>query len=317
MNFKCDQCNYATVIKSNFTRHQKSFAHTQLPFNGKLLSSDDQINDKLYKCDCGKTFSHQSGLSRHKKECKNITNTKKLELEVEKLKSELTNYKTLIDKQYEMTQNYKTMCDKLIDFVKTNKPTVNNNYISVKNYVQQNFPDAPALEGVKDYAKLTFEDNDLIDTLIYNYENEILHRYLGKFIIGYYKKDDPSEQSLWTSDVSRLTYVIKELLESNKSIWSHDFKGVKVKLCIVNPLLRYIRKCIDDYWIVNLDHMKSLDTKELVKLQEKFISLQKIKKDIGNEMIANNIIRFIAPHFYMEKRDLDCLETNETFIEYD
>ena len=46
-----------------------------------------------------------------------------------------------------------------------------------------------------------------MDTLVYNYENKNLHKYLGDFIIGHYKKDNPSEQSMWSSDVSRLTYL--------------------------------------------------------------------------------------------------------------
>ncbi|QKF94867.1 zinc finger C2H2-type protein [Fadolivirus algeromassiliense] len=306
MKYICDHCSYSSNDKSNYNRHIKSETHIHLAKNAKKLAKNANIkrpSNQNYSCGCGKAFSHQSSLSRHQNNCTgtNIQNQMTL----------------LIDTVNQLKKQNENLQKQLHTFVKNNKPTINNNYISVKNYVQQNFPDAPALEGPKDYAKLTFEDNDLIDSLIYNYENEILHSYLGKFIIGYYKKDNPSEQSLWTSDVSRLTYIIKELLESNKSIWSHDFKGVKVKLCIVNPLLKYIRKCIDDYWINNLDCMKSLDTKELVKLQEKFISLQKIKQDIGNELIANNIIRFIAPHFYMEKKDLEGIEMNELFIESD
>ncbi|QKF94860.1 zinc finger C2H2-type protein [Fadolivirus algeromassiliense] len=308
-DYKCKDCTYKTRDKSNYARHLKAKSHQPLIVSTQVVTLSTQKsvkNKKNYMCDiCNNGFTTRQALSRHKS--KYCTGKKD---DVNELKEELSNVKN------EMKE-YKNIIDKLLNYIQTNKPTVNNNYISVKNYVQQNFPNAPALEGPKDYAKLAFEDNDLIDSLIYNYQNEILHKYLGKFIISYYKKDDPSEQSLWASDVSRLTYVIKELLESNKSIWSHDFKGVKVKICIVNPLLRYIRKCIDDYWISNVDNMKSLDTKELVKLQEKFIALQKIKQDIGNELIANNIVRYIAPHFYMKKNDPEYVETNEMFIDMD
>ncbi|QKF94830.1 hypothetical protein QKU48_gp1372 [Fadolivirus algeromassiliense] len=314
MKFVCGSCNYETDDKSNFNKHTKSNAHKSLlaKHANKLAGN---ANEKLpsknsISCGCGKSFSHQSSLSRHQLKCNGINMQNQMTVLIDTVHE--------IKKQNDALRKQNLNLQKqLHTFVKNNKPTINNNYFSVKNYVQQNFPNAPALEGPKDYEKLTFEDNDLIDSLIYNYENEILHRYLGKFIISYYKKDDPSEQSLWTSDVSRLTYIIKELLESNKSIWSHDFKGVKVKMCIINPLLKYIRKCIDDYWIVNLDNMKSLDTKELVKLQEKFIALQKIKQDIGNEVIANNIIRYVAPHFYMEKKDTTLEEFVDMFIDSD
>ena len=298
MKYTCDQCKYQTPDKSNYNRHMKSVAHNELlASNAKKFA--DNANDKrlvnnIYSCTCGKVFAHQSSLSRHKISCNNINLSNQVELLVDKIEEIKKEFK----KENESLKN------QLLDYVKNNKQTVNNNYVSVKNYVQQNFPNAPALEGIKEYDKLTFEDNDLIDTLISNYNYDTLHTYLGKFIVGYYKKDDPAEQSLWTSDVSRLTYIIKELLENNKSIWSHDFKGIKVKLCIVLPLLKYIRKCIDEYWVNNLDNMKYIETNKLVELQEKFITLQKIKKDISNDIIANDIVRSIAPYFSMDKKNI-------------
>jgi hypothetical protein len=206
-------------------------------------------------------------------------------------------------------------------------PTYN---ISVKKYIQKNYSDAPALGKLElsDYAMLTYEpevskksgkkkkvtDNDsnedmddvmnnkLIQILIYNYNNNTLHKFFGDFIVKNYKKEDPSQQAIWNSDVSRLTYIIKELLYNNiESRWSSDFKGVKTKNYIITPLLKYIRKCIDEYWIRSVDSFKELDTKSLETLQMDLIILQKIKKEIDNHTLADDIVKFIAPEFYMSK----------------
>ncbi|QKF93991.1 zinc finger C2H2-type protein [Fadolivirus algeromassiliense] len=307
MKYECKECKYVSFDKSNYNKHMKSKSH-----NNNISDSIQHVSrlPSKFNCqDCGEKFAYSSGYYRHRKSrCPNIKKdfndeqlkTEKLELEVERLKFELNK-----------------MNSQLLKYVSQNKPTntTNNTYnISVKNYIQQNYSDAPALEGITDYSKLTFEDNEFIETLAYNYNNNTLHKYLGDFIVGYYSKENPSEQSLWNSDVSRLTYIIKELLANNQSNWNHDFKGVKVKSYVINPLLKYIRKCINDYLMTHIDRIKSGDI-EAIRLQEIYIAIHRIKLIIDNSMLADDIVRYIAPKFYMDKRDLISDQNNDLFID--
>jgi hypothetical protein len=79
----------------------------------------------------------------------------------------------------------------------TNNTNNTTNYnLSVKNYIQKKYPNAPALKGVTDYSQLLYKNYTLMDTLVYNYENNNLHKYIGNFIIKCYKKDNPAEQSM-------------------------------------------------------------------------------------------------------------------------
>jgi hypothetical protein len=200
------------------------------------------------------------------------------------------------------------MIDNLLNHVKNNKSITNNGNIynvSVKNYVQQNYPDAPPLEELHDYSSIKYalEYDDFIDTIVYNYNHSCLHKYFGDFIIKYYKKDDPSKQSMWSSDTARLTYIIKELLSNKGSIWNHDYKGVKTKNYIITPLLEYIKEYIDEYWIKNIDMFKSSDLEQLNKFNKIYQTIYKIRKDIENEVLSNDIVRYIAPHFYMSKKN--------------
>ena len=146
-------------------------------------------------------------------------------------------------------------------------------------------------------------DDDFISTLSYNYNNNALHKYIGDFIIKYYKKDNPSQQSMWTSDMSRLTYVIKELLSTNESIWNRDYKGIKTKKYVIDPILKYIKDYIDDYCVKNLDKFKNLSINKAIQLQRIYVSVYQLKKDIDSEIIANNIIKYISPHFYMDRHE--------------
>ena len=74
-------------------------------------------------------------------------------------KTEINKLKTENDKLKDLVNKYEEMNNKLFDYVKNNKSIVNNTYhISVKNYVQQNYPNAPVLKGLNDYAKIKYDD---------------------------------------------------------------------------------------------------------------------------------------------------------------
>lgn len=213
-------------------------------------------------------------------------------MQIESLQHQLTQQNQLSQPTQIVQQN---QLNQIIQNPKTYK-------ISIKNYVQQKYPNAPPLKELDDYNTISYEDDDFIEVLTYNYDNSILPKYLGDFIIKYYKKDNPAEQSIWASDTSRLTYLIKELLANKKSIWNHDYKGIRTKDCIINPLLNHIKKCIDDYWMAKIDIYKRSKITELNKLTKTYNSIYQIKKDIESDVLANSIIRYIAPHFCMDKK---------------
>ena len=140
---------------------------------------------------------------------------------------------------------------------------------------------------------------------------------MTKFIVSYYKKEDPSEQSIWSSDVSRLTYIIKEFLDSKKSVWNHDYKGIKVKFSIINPILQHIKTKIEEYWINNIKKITKAKVNELEKYNMIYITLVKIKKDIKNDVLSYEILKFIAPYFSMDKKNIIDDITVDLFIDDD
>lgn len=305
MKYLCDECDYGTNNKSNFNRHLKTIHEPAK----ELLSCEK----------CNQVFSHQSSLSRHENyRCHTIRS------ELDIIKAQFTEYQIAIKaKEMELENKYlkeknndlSNEVTELKSIIETKKDKVYN--ISVKNYVQQNYPDAPPLIALKEYEPLLYEYNedseesedneeidvnknnvdDLASNLIYNFNNSCLDKYLGEFIVKYYKKDDPSKQSLWSSDTSRLTYIIKELLSNNKTIWSHDHKGIKVKEYIINPLLKYIKNYIDEYWVTHIDNFKKFDNKIIIKHQMNYLVLYQIKKEIENNVLSSDIVRYISPHF--------------------
>lgn len=337
MKYQCDVCDYETHDKSNFNKHNKSDTHI------KTVDYIEANPPPKYVCECGNNYSSRQNLSRHRlyycKQSKeinvpsNTADVEKLELTIQLLKKDIEITKVLAqkEKEIEIAQTeiklQKQHIEALNDYIKRDKPTNNNNYnISVKNYIQQNYPNAPALEGIQDYAKLTYDpdtetEDDLLEQIVYNYNHSNLHKYLGNFIIECYKKDDPTQQSLWSSDVSRLTYIIKELLANNKTMWNHDYKGIKIKQYIIEPLLKYIVKNIDKY-IKNTDNyaqasrkVKEIDIDMLVHTTKMRTILIKIKTDELTDL-SNNINKYIAPFFSVNKQESTCtIDKNDQISE--
>lgn len=282
--FNCNTCLYGTNHKSNYNRHMKSEKHTKkVEAKEELLKVDGIHEDTdLIKCPhCGLTYLRKSSLTRHI----NICGNRKLEEErkLDKLEMQIK----IRDAQIELL---KEACK--------NKPT-NNTYISVRNFVQQNYSDAPPLEKMDDYSLIEFTEG-LMDKLAYYQKNKILNKFLGDLLINWYKKEDPTQQSIWNSDVARLTYVIKELMANNKSCWNQDHKGLKTKEYIIHPLLEHIKSII-------IKHLKKLpivannSIEDIIIILENAGALTQIKKDIDDGVLGEEIVKYLAPFFSIER----------------
>jgi hypothetical protein len=67
IQFECINCNYITLSKKDFNKHNSTRKH-------KILTQYLQIEDnypiiKPYLCNCGKTYIHRQSLYTHKKKC--------------------------------------------------------------------------------------------------------------------------------------------------------------------------------------------------------------------------------------------------------
>jgi hypothetical protein len=81
---------------------------------------------------------------------------------------------------------------------------------------------------------------------LYHFENDTLDKFIGDIIIKQYIKEDPKVQSVWNTDVSRLAYLVRELI-NNKKEWSIDKGGNKVTEYIIKPILDFIKIEIEKY----------------------------------------------------------------------
>lgn len=67
--FVCETCNYCTHNKKDYNKHLFTEKHNRL-INTNLDFIKNPIKDKNFKCNCGKSYKHQSSLCKHKTICK-------------------------------------------------------------------------------------------------------------------------------------------------------------------------------------------------------------------------------------------------------
>lgn len=295
MNFKCDICDYTTNEQFNYKRHLGSKKHIEKVNMQKNYST---YNSK-YNCKyCDNAFFSSSNLIRHMKSCtKQKEMEEKLELENEILKRELFQKNKMISiLESDVTH---------LKLVVNNTGTIAKTSVSALSYVLQNYTKAPALELMTEYAALNYDqDHDkFIPTIIHEYNHKHLDAYIGNFIVRSYKKDDPSEQSLWNSDTSRLTYIVRDIVANNKVDWKVDKKGLKTNELIIAPILKYVDGQLRNYLATSYIDYVNCSHYELKTYKDNVNIIHEITKKIETKALNDDILKYIAPFFYVNRED--------------
>ena len=64
--FYCKKCDYKCSKKQHYKQHLMTSKHNNDIQNDKMISEN---SDNIYKCECGKKYSHRQSLYVHKKKC--------------------------------------------------------------------------------------------------------------------------------------------------------------------------------------------------------------------------------------------------------
>lgn len=129
----------------------------------------------------------------------------------------------------------------------------------------------------------------------------MIAKYLGDFLVKTYKTTKPENQSLWSADVSRLNYIVRLVCGSNnKPEWHKDNNGIKIKNSIIIPMLNHVNQKIEIYNKSKAREMINCKFGEMMEIVNKMSVATEISRDIDTNLIADNIVKYIAPHFSMD-----------------
>jgi hypothetical protein len=154
------------------------------------------------------------------------------------------------------TSSYKQICAKYTDappMIEMDKETIAGLLENI--YINASAPPNMTPEEKEMYIR---------KSIVSSHKNDRLVSELTQIIIIHAKKDEPEKQSVWATDTSRVTFVIRELLNEIPT-WMVDKQGIKMVKYTVKPVMIYIRHQLIEY-------EKSL-RKEMCKDETLFIKL--------------------------------------------
>lgn len=318
LNMKtCDQIdNFVNSFASSVQNGQSEKKPTKkqnLEKQYEQSEIDTENDHKHYKCECLKVYSNKQSLCKHRKKCTerhNINKILKLENEIigvktdnVKLREQILELKSELLKY--MHHNNQTITDS--QNVTNSHNTVNNNQkiISVFNYVSSNYETTPILQELKthDIKKLlVIKENTkypIEDHFIFHHKKHSLDRFLGEIIKGEYQTDDPEEQQFWTTNVAKLTFMVRKFLKTEQ--WSKDMKGTEICRNIIDPILKEIRKMLQKYTKRQIDQNTTLN--EIETMQANNVIAIAIISDINTQKLHIKILNYIAPHFQLRSEN--------------
>lgn len=327
MIYECIYCNYITKDRTLWYHHKKTGKHTrneakynyQLEQNNIQLNKDHELellkeklkaieNEKKAAENEKNIYKHQleEAKKQHKKELENTKMQYKEQLDntiilYEKRVEDVSKQVEHVYKQVRILENQTQFQEQLIN----SAGGIIKKSMNTLSYLLLNYKNAPHINRLEDYSIISKNMNDLIKNITFYYNKNKLDKYIGDFIVKQYKKDEPGNQSLWSSDTDRLNYFICEIIkkQDNKKQWILDKKGIKMTNCIIKPLLDYISEANSNY-IINkskeMDDIEHID--ERITILKEMEILSSVNSDIKNNKLSTSINKYIAPHFYFDKQ---------------
>lgn len=269
---------------------------------------------------CESTFSKKSNLVRHLEICKVKKNndTSQLEQLEEKMKrdrNELINkmQKEKDDLEKRMQQEMINILKKQVEslsVIAEHSSNASANSASTVNILAKFCNKAQETLPFTDMKLLTGDKISLLDMAI-NYEqmeNFEFHDRIVKELEKYYKHADPTMQTLWSTDVSRQSYMYRKKMADNSIIWVADKKGKVVGQLLVDPMMKQLD--IDACEALKQCNKQLQDDDnadvELTKYERNEVEgkrkvLLNIMTKITNGELKNDIVRNLAKQLYFDK----------------
>ena len=281
------------------------------------MKREGTLKDKIHRCNyCSAEFDTQAGMLRHQNKCKNdeIAQLKmQLEMLLEQKKkddeiTQLQNKLQLEQKDKMVLEAKLESKEEIIEILKNQSNTTNTiatKSVSALTYLATKHKNAPPLKQVKyEDAKKLLEcdkDDDLTKKILGKYGIGRLDEFIGDIIVNHYKKDNPEEQSIWNSDASRLTFLIKDIV-GKKSEWIKDKKGMKLRELVIKPILSLVEKLVKD-WQTEQEYISidDLDREQMDDRMSDTTNAIGVLKDIASNKLGEDISKNLSPRFGLNK----------------
>lgn len=300
--FQCENCDYCTSKKYNYDKHiltrkHKTTKNTKLFTNKSSESSKNQ--EKMFECNCGKGYLHQSSLWNHKQKCKLKETTtsiilaggdssNSLMLELLKQNGE---FKDLIKEQN------KNMCE-IISKVGTinttthtnSHNTTNKNRFNINLFLNEQCKDAMNIMDFVNSLQLQISDLEKVGEIGFV-------KGISNILIKSLKELDICKRPIHCSDLKRETMYVKD-----ENMWEKDC-GKKEKLAkMIQHVAHKNVQQLPGWQKENPDHKDSysVESEKYLKIVCESMGGSTEEDDIEN---YNKIIKTLAKEVIIEKEN--------------
>jgi hypothetical protein len=258
-NFHCETCDYSTVKKSEFLRHESTQKHRLLAFNANADSEEGNLKlQEKHTCTiCNKAFSKSGNLSRHKKICKapiiekgQINPPAIMEMFMEFMKQNKELQNTLVEQNREHNKQLIELTKtQNINNINSNNTNTTNQQFNIQFFLNETCKDAMNLTDFVNSLQLQIEDFEETGKLGYV-------EGISRIIINGLKRVDTTKRPIHCTDMKRETLYIKQ-----DNAWEKEDQNKENLKKAVNQVARMNLSQLPK-WQKENPESEILDTKE-------------------------------------------------------
>lgn len=197
--------------------------------------------------------------------------------------------------------------EEIIEMLKEDKKTLAKVAVestSTLSFIVKNYNNAPNIQKFDDFSLLKFKNNaEMVNMVAYKKKKNIFDEYVVEILIEYYKKEEPSKQSIWNTDINRLSYTVKDAdkNKNNISVWMKDKKGILLTEYAINPILEHIKKKLSE------NSKAILERHNENKFKQNDAEILELSYNLANDIetgeATKNILKCLASHFFLKNKD--------------
>jgi len=158
--FRCQVCDFKCSYLSDWKRHQRTRKHL-VSHDGNKMEIKSTKNPPFYECDCGKKYTSNSGLWKHKKLCKQENYDYKSKT-IEELPKD---FKITTEMFYDLLKQNNELQKSIIALAKERPPTTitnnsnnNNKTFNLQIFLNETCKDAINISDFVNQIQLTVSD---------------------------------------------------------------------------------------------------------------------------------------------------------------
>ena len=211
-NYYCEKCDYSCSRKNDYEKHLSTRKHKMVTNGYK----NDNKNFMEFTCECGNSYKHRQGLSRHRKMCSFINENKDenenvidKEMFMKLMNVVIQQGQQVGNLQQQHNEFQHKLMDEIIPKIGNNNNNTNTNSHNTTNkfnmqfFLNEQCKDAMPLMEFVSNLKLTVEDLD-------NTGKEGIVKGLTDIITKGLNELDVTKRPIHCSDIKRETLYIKD-----------------------------------------------------------------------------------------------------------